>query len=329
MWAANERDIYEMEMVVEYRSRAKGVFSSSLPIPDLQKIAQDVSDDDTTSATVRTYMNDSLRAYLADKKITKSGGESFLVLLFSVSDKNRPDGVVTDPFSDSRREERKQGDEGSDHSCHIVISLSPTRPGGKCHRVAIEHVPNISFSFVFRYLKWFFAQLSRDRSYTVDHPAGVKQGGGFKQIKARVNCEFRSVPSDELVQSLQNGEIGEIELVKEIDGLTAFDEKAYTTDTREKLLLKLQKRNTASARVLDVLGSVFRKAEEKKYKTARVTWKTSGVGHSANFDCGTAEPISKRYMKKVTVPLAKRLSASCETVDSHLSGVMMKWISSR
>jgi hypothetical protein len=329
MWAIDERDIYEMEFLVEYKSRQRGIPSAALPVPNMRSIAQDVLDDVTASATVRTYMGDNLRAYISDKRIREKNGSSFLVLLFATSDKRRPDGVVTDPFSSSRREDRKQGNEGADHSCHIVIALEPRLKGGRRYRVSVEQVPNIPFSLVGRYLKAMLIQLSREKEYKVDDPSGVKEGGKFKQVKVKLHSEFASVPSDEMVRSLEAGQLGGIELSREMPGIAAFDEKSYTTDKREKLTLALKKTRVENAPVLDVLRSVMKSASDKHYKTASVKWKTSGSTRSAQFDCETAQPIEKRYMKKKTVGLLNRLAASSESIDDHLSEVMMSWISSQ
>lgn len=329
MWGADERDIYEMEVLIEYKSRQRNVRSDALPTPNLAAIALDVLADVTASTVVRTYMRDTLRAYIVAKDIRTKSGKQFLVLLFATSDKRRPDGVVTDPFSASRREDTKHGDEGSDHSCHIVIALDPTLPGGRRYRVAIEHVPHIPFSFVGRYLKAMLLHLSKVKRYTVPHPAGVKVGGQFKPVPVKVNCEFAFMPSDELVRSLEGGTLGGIELSKERPGNRAFDEGDFTTDKKETLVLKLKKNRVEKARITDVLGSVFKRAKQESYKTARVSWKTAGGAHSANFDCETKQPLSKRFVKKETVSLLNRLSASTEKIDDHLSGVMMSWISSQ
>lgn len=329
MWGSDERDIYEMEVLIEYKSRQRNVPSAALPAPDFAAIAFDLVADVSASTTVRTYMGDTLRAYIVAKDIRSRSGKNFLVLLFATSDTRRPDGVVTDPFSASRREDTKRGKEGSDHSCHIVIALDPTSPGGKRYRVAVEHVPHIPFSFVGRYLKAMLLHLSKDKGYTVQDPAGVKVAGQFKPVPVKLNCEFAFMPSDELVRSLESGTLGGIELSKEMPGNRAFDEGNFTTDKKEKLVLELKKSKVEKAAIVDVIRSVFKSAEEKSYKTARVSWKTAGGMHSAEFDCQTQQPLSKRFMKKETVKLLNRMAASSEKIDDHLSGVMMSWISSQ
>lgn len=329
MWGAEERDIYEMEILVEYRSRQRSVPSSALPVPDFAAIAHDVVADVTASDTVRTYMGDNLRAYIVAKDIFTRHGRRFLVLLFATSDKRRPDGVVTDPYAAVRREDRKMDNEGSDHSCHIVIALEPTLPGGRRYRVAVEHVPNMPFSFVARYLKAMLIQLSMEKGYTVPHPSGEKDAGQFKQVPVKVGCEFAFMPSDELIRSLESGTLGGIELSKERPGDRAFDEGAFTTDKKEKLILELRRSRVEKAPIREVIRSVLKSAEEKSYKTARISWKTAGGGHSAEFDCETTLPLSKRFVRKETVKLLNRLAASSERIDDHLSGVMMSWISSQ
>jgi hypothetical protein len=325
MWSSSERDVFQMELSLSFRSRKRDVKNEALSVPNFQKIANDIVFTDF-SKDIRIYQAGTVRLYLKDKKIVDFGGKSFLVMLLAISDKRRPNHVLSDPTSASRREISKEDHEGNDNSCHIVVSLESTLQGGRCYRAAFESVPLFSMLYIQRLIRYLLRRVSIERNYTAANPAGVKEKGEFEQVPVCVVGELKAVPSDELLKDMQKGVLGEIELSREEDGTRGFDENSYTVDKRTTMLLKPVNKN-ALASVMDIVKSVCTTAEKRHFTIAKVTWKANERSQTARFACDTASPIENRYIKRCTFQLPRPLPASCELIDEHLSRSMMSWAS--
>lgn len=324
MWSATERDVLQMELRVDYRSRRRGVPDAGLPEPDFAGCARDLVGMD--DKFLRSYQGGNVFVYLADKEIHQVGGDLFLTLLLAISDKRRPNNVLSNPEADHRREIEKDEGEGNDHSCHIVISLTPTLQGGHCYRAAFEQVPLFSPQYVHRFVRHIFKEVTMKHPRTVPHGAGVRQGGEFEEVPVSLKTEFRAVPSSELLRDLQQGVLSGIELSREEQGRPRFDEKAFTVDKRSTLMLEPTDRRNPPP-IMDVIKSVCAKADEKHFTSAKVIWKVNGRPQTAKFDCDTASIAENRYIKRHTITLQAPLPASCDKIDAHLARSMMSWIS--
>ena len=324
MWSATERDVLQMELRVHYKSRRRGVPSEGLDAPDFGACARDLIA--MNAKFLRSYQGGNAVVYLADKNIDQVGRRTYLTLLLAISDKRRPDHVLTNPLADQRRQIEKNDGEGNEHSCHIVISLDPVAAGGNCYRAAFEQVPLFSPQYVHRFVRHVFTEVTMKNPRTVPHPAGVRKDGEFEQIPVALKTEFHAVPSTELLRDLENGVLGGIELSREEPGLRKFDDKAFTVDKRSTLLLEPADRRQAP-RMMDVIKSVCATANKKSFTTAKVIWKANGNQHTARFDCDTASIAESRYIKRHTIVLEAALPASCDKIDAHLARSMMAWIS--
>lgn len=324
MWSSTERDLLQMELRVDYKSRRKGVPDEGLPAPEFSLYARDlISMEDKF---LRGYQGSTVTVYLKDKEIYRVGGSDYLALLLAISDKRRPDHVLTNPKEDSRREIPKDTGEGNDHSCHVVICLTPSLPGGHGYRAAIEQVPLFSPQYVHRFVRHVFKFVSMSNPRTIPHSAGVRKEGKFEEIPVSLKTEFRAVPSAELVRDLQNGVLAAIELRREERGRTRFDEGQFTVDKRSTLIVEPADRRNPPP-IMDVIKSVCATAGERHFETATVRWKVDGRPFSAKFDCDTAAVAENRYIKRLTVDLKDPLPASCVKIDAHLARSMISWIS--
>ena len=325
MWAETERDVLQMELKVHYKSRRRGVPAEALPVPDFSGCAHQLLA--MEHPFIRSYQAGAAVVYLADKQINWVGQKAYLTLLLAISDKRRPDNVLTNPLAAQRRQIAKVDGEGSDHSCHVVISLNPSMKGGRYYRAAFEQVPLFSPQYVHRFVRHVFTEVTMKHPITVPHPAGVRaKGGEFEQIPVALKTEFGAVPSEELLRDLENGEFGGIELSREEPGLQKFDDGAFTVDKRSVLYLSPADRHQ-KPRIMDVVKSVCAKANTKDYSTAKVIWKVNGRTHTAKFDCDSGSVAENRYIKRHTIALENALPASCDKIDAHLARSMMSWIS--
>lgn len=324
MWSATERDALQMELRVEYRSRRRTVPSGVLPAPDFKACAEDFSN--IEDRFLKQYQAGKAVVYVADKALNNVGRNTFLTILIAISDKRRPDHVLTNPIAEQRRQIEKNDGEGNEHSCHVVINLTPTMEGGHCYKAAFEQVPLFSSQYVNRFIRHVFKQVTMTRPRTVPNPAGVRENGEFEPVPVALKTEFRAVPSEELLNDLKNGVISQIELSREEAGLQKFDEGAYTVDKRSTLLLEPAK-NRQMPPISDVIASVCKTASKKEFTTARVRWRAGGQSHTAKFDCDTASIADNRYIKRHTFVLEAPLPASCDKIDAHLARLMMAWIS--
>lgn len=324
MWSATERDVMQMELGLDFRSRKKEIDHGLLPKPDLALISRDLCAADFVPE-VRCYKGGMVRVYLADRSIISVGGNDYLVLLLSISDRRRPNHVLSDPEKALRREIQRNGNEGNDHSCHIVIRQSPTMNGGASYRMAVEQVPLFPLDYIGRYLNRMVRDLSFAKNYSVPHPAGVRENGVPVMVPVRVAAEQRAVPSDELLRDLKNGVLADIELSREIPGAHGFDEHGYTIDRRSSLVV--EPRGALNVSIPQIIENVFSTARSKAFTIAKVRWKNGDRTTTARFDCDSGSPLQNRYIKRLSIKLDESLPASCNKIDQHLARRMVAWIS--
>lgn len=281
-----------------------------------------------SAAFKRTYKNGKVVIYLRDAKIESVDGQSYLMLLLAVSDKRKPDEVISDPAVDSRREIKKDSNEGSEQSCHIVIKMTPDKPNGSHYSMAFEVVVSLGATFIHWYLRFMFGHISINRGYKKPNPMGVKSGGQLKDVPIRLVTELHAVPSDQLIKDLKKGELAEIVLSKEIEGVKGFDKDRYTIPKKTSLTLR-PVQSTVKGKLLDAIMGVC-KAGKNDYNIAKVSWLAAEGGvkkrFSADFACDSGSVMSDRYVKKQTFILTSSMMASCEAIDGSFSSRLAQWI---
>lgn len=323
MWIATERDVFQMELCAEYRPRVRELTNHTFPPPILSDCCNLILN--TEDRFVKSYANGKLKTYLSDKKIKDSNGRKFLVLLISISDQRQPDGVLTVPESNTRREIIKNAGEGSDHSCHVVIEVSPVMQGGRYYRAAIEQVPLFTSTHVNRVVRNIFRKATMDSNLKASDPRGIRVNGEFAKVSVALMTEFKAVPSDELLRDLKNGVLSGIELSQEVPGKVGFDQSNYTYDRTRKILVAPNP--VVQARIMDVISSVCAAAKARNFDTAKVVWKNGTKTSSAKFDVDTASVAENRYIRRKSIKLRNPLPASCRKIDDYLAEEMIKWIS--
>lgn len=330
MYSSTERDASMMKLVVTVkpRSRKKELLDYPFSQVNMDTVATDCVDIFTHYGRrlFRTYKGGKIITYLRDAKIHSDGSAKYLMLLLAVSDKRRPDEVLSDPKTESRREIRKAETEGSEYSCHVVIRLTPDILGGNHYTMAFEVVPSFGATYVHWYLRYLFRLISTDKHYNKPDPSGARIGKSGSTVPIVLATEVHAVPSDQLLIDLRNGEIAEIELSREVVGIQGFDQASFTREKRSSLLL-VPTQKDFSGKVLDAITGVCMTGKKKHFQVAKVKWRSEhGQSLSADFDCDSASVISDRYVKKHTFDLTSPMLASCNEIEPGFSARLAAWI---
>lgn len=263
--------------------------------------------------------------YLADAKISLSKGKKYLSILVAYSDNRHPDGVVSDPKKNKRRTHSKSADEGDEYSCHLVISMHPILSGGRMFYMAFEQIPRFSTIQLERYLKRIFRVLVAESPENYTFPDPGNTAFVAELIGYRVKLELSAVPSEQLQKDLESGELGHVELVREMPGVKGWDENNFTVDQRRILVLKPTEK-ALDANIWDFIKGVCKSGASKHYDFATLRWKAGLRGYTAKFDCATENMLTTRYVKKAEFNFDYRLPASCEKIDPGFESRLIKWI---
>lgn len=330
MYLSTERDASMMKLVIKVKPRIRikelGKFPfSQIPI---RTVADDCANIFTKFGRklLRTYKKGKIITYLRDVKVSQVGQAWYLMLLLAVSDKRRPDEVLSDPEADSRREIRKRTKEGSEYSCHVVIRLAPDKAGGNRYSMAFEVVPSFGVTFISCYIRYLFRFIAMHQEYTLPDPTGARSGKSSISVPVVLATEVHAVPSDQLLKDLNEGALAEIELSREVSGRQAFDQSHFTYEKRSTLLLKPTQKGLGE-KALDAITGICTAGKKKHFEIAKVKWRgEEGRQFSANFDCGSGSVISDRYVKKHTFVLTSPMLASCDQIDVDFSTRLSTWI---
>lgn len=329
MWSSIERDAVMMDLLIDAKARSRDTKLTKYPFstPDLVDVVNDCIVLNQNKQFMRTYSAGQVTVYIRDICLFNEA-EPYAVFLLALSDKRRPDDVLSNPQKNARRDIPKTESEGNEYSCHIVIRLTPTKKAGHRYRLAYEVAPLIASIYINRFIRFVFKEVSILKGYSRPHPSGKKanQNDADEQVYIRLNTNLHAVPSQELINDLKNGTLGNIELSREGDPVKAWDDNQYTTEKKSVVVLKPSQKAIGD-KISDVVDSLCASAKKKNYTIATIHWKTNdGRGTSAKFDCDSASPLDQRYIRRHTFSLSKPLPASCAAIDVPFSKSLIAWL---
>lgn len=333
MYSRDERDASMMELVVNVRARSRSKELATFPFtpPTMELLANDCVDFQLNAKRplVRTYKKGKVATYLLDAKIQTVSGKVYLFLLLAISDQRRPDEVLSDPLANEpavpRRIIEKNNGEGSEHSCHIAISIMPREKNGNQYLAAVESIPHVGLYFINSYIRHLFKFISISNRYSRNDPSGEINDGKYKTVNVFATTNLNGVPSDDLLRDLKKGVLGEIELSKEESAVKGFDQNEFTVPKKTKLLLTPTGKGL-NGKVFDVVKTVCSTGALKKYSVAKFTWTgLEGQRSSAKFDCETNSVLTEKYIKRNTFKLPNPLPSSCEKLDDQFCNLLAYW----
>lgn len=329
MYSKVERDGYMMELVLsaKARSRAKDLATFPFTPPPLATLAADCVKlfKTATHPILRSYKSGDVTVYLRDASILPVNGSDYLFLLLAISDKRRPDEVLSDPLMAARRVISKNTNEGSEYSCHAAIRLTPNKKGGNHYRAAFEAVPSFGVYFVNSYLHHLFKLVSVVNGYSRPDPSGAMKANKKQLVNISAVAALNAVPSEELLRDLRLGHMGEIELSREEDGVAGFDQTQFTTKKKSTLVL-VPTTVGLSNKVMDFVKTVCQTGGQKNFSVAKFSFTgNTGKQSSVKFDCNTSSVLTDRYIKRKTFSLSNPLPSSCDALDSAFCDELAVW----
>lgn len=275
----DERDVFFFDVVSETKSRS---YKGLAPFPH-EKLARTVFKF-FSNKTAHVVNSKKQVFYIADMTVTASRCE----MLIGFADPEAADPTFTDWLKGARRVENKVGDEGLEHTAHIVWDYGNAKNSGPCPFL-LESAPGVSASRVVVFLNKMFRAYSKVfKDFWVDDPVGKKDAAGnFLKVKAYPSIELLGHPSSEFLKDLKNGELQEVELYTQKKKGATWDAAGRIIEERSAVILKP---NPAKAlgKAKALLDSVL-PGKSKDFEFARIKFKTDSEVNR------TVSVMSKNY----------------------------------
>jgi len=220
-------------------------------------------------------------------------------MLLNFSDTGAADPTLMDRPKRRRRTVRKVGDEGMEHSAHIVWEYKSRTNNEPCV-FKLEAATGLGGTKVGVVLRRMLrtAQEATDVFTTPDPDAKRDDKGNFLKIPARPLIELAGHPSKEFLDDLRRGELTEVELYTKKSQGTKWDAAgAALIETESVLVRPNPKRVTGKA--LALLKKITPQKADK-YEYARVKFKSeSDIEHTVRVFSENHNLVNEdKYLRK-------------------------------
>jgi hypothetical protein len=260
--------------------------------------------------------------YLADIDLDQARTRA--VLLINLSDKAASDAVYSAPERGHRRVLPKVGDEGSDFSAHVVISLNAVQ---NVYLTILEVTPGLASGKVTRFLTHLFKFCARvDRAaFTQPHPNNAvdSQGRPITVVMRHV-VSLDGHPSDDLLRDLQGGTLSAIELIDKRNENLPWDNAGRTREMSRTIILSP---GQVAGSNLDRITDAFARARREHYGEARVRFKTATkVGRSVLLETEHMNLANdSKFIKKEKLDgFANPLDSSHHVINNEMRQKMLQ-----
>lgn len=207
--------------------------------------------------------------YIADMKVLPDRCE----MLIGFSDTQAADPTFADVLAKKRRTEKKIGDEGIEHSAHIIWRYENANENSKCPFL-LEVAAGLGSGKIQAFLNALLRESSATtEEFLVDDPeAKADKKGKLKRINTRPKIELVGHPSAEFLKDLRQGTLQEVELFTTRKQGTPWDAHGRVIEDRASVTIKPnpQKAVTKAKQVLDS----FVPGKAKQFEFARIRFKT-------------------------------------------------------
>lgn len=249
--------------------------------------------------TARTYPISADTGTMLIGDIQVDANQQFVTLLVRLSDKTAPNAVYSDPVARQFNVLVKQGNQGSDFGCHVLVSTAQEQGFPNIYTCAIEHIPGLSSRLVQRLLSKLLKYEFKDdaTSFSYLHPAGgLTRQGQPRMDRCCPHIELRGRPSDTLVNDINNGKITGISLVR-AEAVTPIAGSAYLRKRETELRLQIDQ-NNLPANIWQSLVQSFQ-ANSRTYGVAKVSYKVPGNKKivTVKIDTNNGNPLEELYVK--------------------------------
>lgn len=197
-------------------------------------------------------------------------------MLIGFADPNAADPTFNDRPAKKRRIVPKVGDEGLEHSAHVLWHYQDQTNNKPC-AFFLEGATGLSSTAIVGFVNKLirqFCKLHPDHFTTLD-PTGAQVKGVPKRIALRPRLELRGHPSVEFIRDLKNGEISELELITESKAAEVWDANGYAIEDRRGVVIKPTTIKHAPP-AKQFIDGVLSAAVKKDYEKSRVVFTTEG-----------------------------------------------------
>lgn len=221
-------------------------------------------------------------------------------MLIGFADPNAADPTFNDRPAKKRRVVPKIGDEGLEHSAHIVWYYED-RANNKPCAFYMEGATGLSSTAIVRFVNRLLREFCKlfPGHFTALDPTGELVKGVPKRIALRPRLELRGHPSAEFIRDLQKGEISELELITESKAADTWDAHGYAVEDHRGVVIKptTLKHVPAAKKFIDGVLSAKVKHD---YEKSRVVFKTEGnVRKNVSFYSQNYQLVNDlKYVKK-------------------------------
>lgn len=260
----DERDVYFFDVISDTWNRK---FEGLAPFPH-KKLVQAIFK--LYQADKASVVNSKKQAiYIADMKVHADRCE----MLVGFSDTLAADPTFADYGKKSRRVAKKVGDEGLEHSTHIIWKYKSASNTANCNFLleSATGIPSSKIVAFFNRLLRIYSDVTKD--FWVDDPEAKKDAdGNFLQIKTRPKIDLVGHPSAEFLKDLKLGTLQEVELFTERTKGNPWDAQGRVMEDRTSVTIKPN-----PAKILPKAKALldgFVPNSYKKYEFARIKFKT-------------------------------------------------------
>lgn len=222
-------------------------------------------------------------------------------MLIGFADPNAADPTFNDRPAKKRRVVPKVGDEGLEHSSHIVWYYEDQARNKPC-AFYLEGATGLSSTAIVRFVNKLIREFCKlyPQHFTILDPTGAHDADGTpKRIRLRPSLELRGHPSAEFIRDLNDGEITELELITESKAADVWDANGYAVEDYRGVLLKPStlKHVPKAKKFID---GVLSSAVKHDYEKSRVVFKTEGnVRKNVTFYSKNYQLVNDlKYVKK-------------------------------
>lgn len=243
-------------------------------------------------------------------------------MLIGFADPNAADPTFSDRPAKKRRVVPKIGDEGLEHSAHIVWYYQDQANSKPC-AFFLEGSTGLSSTAIVRFVNKLIRQFCGlyPNHFTALDPSGAQVNGVPKRIFLRPRLELRGHPSAEFIRDLKKGEISELELITESKAAAVWDANDYAVEDHRGVVIKPStvKHVPTAKKFIDGVMSV---AVKKEYEKSRVVFKTEGnVRKNITFYSQNYQLVNDlKYVKKSRI---KELGGNLPNAFDAMYGPIM------
>lgn len=284
----NRRQFYIYDLEIAARKEGASIPTMDDIVPVFQKMRDNA----------RTYPISADTGTMLIGDIQIDAAQQLVTLLIRLSDKTAPNAVYSDPAAGQFDVLLKQGNQGSDFGCHVIVSTAQEQGYPNIYTCAIERIPGLSSSLVQRLLSKLLNYEYQDDAtfFSYPHPAGGLTRQGQPRVdRCCPHIELRGRPSDSLISDINNGRITGISLVK-AEAVAPIAGSAYLQKKETELRLQIDQ-NNLPANMWESLVQTFQE-NSGDYGVAKVSYKVPGNNRTVTvqIDANTGHPLEELYV---------------------------------